>query len=337
MRTLNKRIFLVCLISMGVPFLSFTQEVNDNLDRSSTHHEVLDDSYLPNTFEQGNAKAGYMFQGASFFTIQANVNPGGENIFGDAANEPSIAVDPINPNSIVIGWRQFDNVNSNFRQAGYGYTTDAGQSWTFPGVIEPGIFRSDPVLESDADGNIYYNSLTANGSVYSCQVFKSDNGGVLWNSGVDARGGDKQWMAIDKGEGIGAGNIYSFWTSYYSMCYPGFFTRSTDEGNSFESCVEVDGNPYWGTMAIGPEGELYIVGAGSWDGLVVVKSTSAQEPGFSVYWDFDKQVEMDGFLTSQVIVNPAGLLGQANIDVDRSEGPGRGNVYVLASMARTSN
>ncbi len=63
---------------------------------------------------------------------------------------------------MAIGWRQFNTVTSNFRQAGYGYTTNGGQTWTFPGVIEPGVFRSDPVLDSDVDGNFYYNSLTNN-------------------------------------------------------------------------------------------------------------------------------------------------------------------------------
>ena len=336
MRTLDIRTILACLFLMTVPILTFSQEVNKNRERASTHHEVVDDSYLPNTSDQEDAKPGYQVEGASFFTIQVNVNSAGENIVGDAANEPSIAVDPVNPDRIVIGWRQFDNVYSNFRQAGYGYTSDAGQSWTFPGVIEPGIFRSDPVLDSDSDGNIYYNSLTSNSGVYSCQVFKSDNGGVLWNSGANAQGGDKQWMVIDKGEGVGKGNIYSFWTSYYSMCQPGFSTRSTDGGSSFEFCEEVDGNPYWGTMAVGPEGELYVVGAGNW-GLVVTKSTTAQEPVYPVYWDFAQQVAMDGYLTSQSPVNPAGLLGQSYIDVDRSHGPGEGNVYVLASMARASS
>ncbi len=46
---------------------------------------------------------------------QVNVNAQGLNILGDAANEPSIAVDPTAPNRIAIGWRQFDTIASNFR------------------------------------------------------------------------------------------------------------------------------------------------------------------------------------------------------------------------------
>src|SRR5437867_12531908 len=83
---------------------------------------------------------------AGFTSYQANVDQNGNNIVGDAANEPSIAVDPTNPSRMAIGWRQFNTVSSNFRQGGWGYTTDGGVHWTFPGVLEPGVFRSDPVL-----------------------------------------------------------------------------------------------------------------------------------------------------------------------------------------------
>src|SRR5438874_2336794 len=44
------------------------------------------------------------------FQTQVNTNAQGMNMLGDAANEPSIAVDPTAPNRIAIGWRQFDTV-----------------------------------------------------------------------------------------------------------------------------------------------------------------------------------------------------------------------------------
>src|SRR6267142_234224 len=65
-------------------------------------------------------------------SYQVNVNGSGQNIPGDAANEPSLCLDPNNPNRIAIGWRQFDTTNSNFRQSGGAYTTNAGLNWTFP-------------------------------------------------------------------------------------------------------------------------------------------------------------------------------------------------------------
>ena len=75
-------------------------------------------------------------QFGAFTSYQVNVDANGQNIVGDAANEPSITVDPTDHNKMAIGWRQFDTVSSNFRQAGWGYTTNGGVSWTFPGVLQ---------------------------------------------------------------------------------------------------------------------------------------------------------------------------------------------------------
>ncbi len=94
-----------------------------------------------------------------FIIYQVNVDNNGDNIIGDAANEPSIAVDPTEGNKMTIGWRRFNSVSSNFRQGGWGFTTDGGTTWTFPGVLENNVFRSDPVLNSDETGRFFYLSL----------------------------------------------------------------------------------------------------------------------------------------------------------------------------------
>src|SRR5256885_12883547 len=49
---------------------------------------------------------------------QVSVNASGVNIVGDAANEPSLCIDPTNPNRIAVGWRQFNSITNDFRQAG---------------------------------------------------------------------------------------------------------------------------------------------------------------------------------------------------------------------------
>lgn len=309
------------------------------------HNEKLDDPYLPNAYNNQLTSPAYRYKTrvksnpghSTIFTTQVNVNALGENIQGDAANEPSIAVNPLDPAKMVIGWRQFDNVASNFRQAGWGYTTDAGQNWTFPGVLEPGIFRSDPVLDFDADGVFYYNSLT-NSPDYFCKVFKSNNGGAAWDTGTNAGGGDKQWMVIDRTNEAGRGNIYSFWSYFFTTCGPGFATRSTDGGSSYENCFTVDGSPYWGTMAVGNSGELYIGGAsGISDYLVVAKSLNARDRDSAVTWNSSVAVYIAGNPSGWQGVNPGGLLGQVNIDVDHSNGAGRGNVYLVATVVRSTN
>src|SRR6266404_2223147 len=57
----------------------------------------------------------------AFISYQVNVDANHQNILGDAANEPSIAVDPTNASKMTIGWRQFNSVASNFRQGGWGF------------------------------------------------------------------------------------------------------------------------------------------------------------------------------------------------------------------------
>src|SRR4051794_12652930 len=61
---------------------------------------------------------GMVFVYDAFTNVQVNVTASNMNIVGDAANEPSISVDPTNPNKMTIGWRQFNSVSSNFRQGG---------------------------------------------------------------------------------------------------------------------------------------------------------------------------------------------------------------------------
>lgn len=293
--------------------------------------ETFDDPYISSPRSTMEKQPAYRVFNSTYFTTQVNVDNSGMDIIGDAGNETSIAVDPTNPNRMVIGWRQFDTVASNFRQAGYGYSTDGGITWTFPGVLNPGVFRSDPVLDFDADGNFYYNSLQG---TFTCDVYKIDDGGVEWNPFVPANGGDKQWMRVDRTDGIGAGNIYANWNLSFTTC-AWDFTRSIDGGASFETCEEVDSAPRWGTLAVDADGTLYICGQ-SGGNLIVVKSTTAKDPNIPVTFDSVATVDLDGFLATGGI-NPQGLTGQMWVDVDISGGTGHGNVYVLASVFRNSN
>src|SRR3954470_19814075 len=84
-----------------------------------------------------------------YTSYQVNVDGNGNNVVGDAANEPSICVDPTNGNKMSVGWRQFDSISSNFRQAGFAHTNNGGRTWVSPGVLQRNVFRSDPVLNSD--------------------------------------------------------------------------------------------------------------------------------------------------------------------------------------------
>lgn len=264
-------------------------------------------------------------------SIQVNVDAAQNNIVGDAANEPSMAIDPTNPDNIVIGWRQFDSISSDFRQAGYAYSHDGGRTWTFPGVLEPGQFRSDPVLAADSAGTFFYYSLS---TTTNAEMFISYDKGLNWDGPIDALGGDKTWMAADITGGIGDGNVYTLWNSQFTCCAPGTdFTRSTDGGLTYDGPYVMPQHPKWGTLAVGPDGELYVTGATlAATSHLILRSSNAEDPGQTPTFELAQQIDLGGTTTTGNTPNPGGLMGQVWVDVDRSGGPTRGNVYVLGSV-----
>jgi hypothetical protein len=264
-----------------------------------------------------------------YTSIQVNVNAMGGNIPGDAANEPSLAIDPTNANRIVIGWRQFDTIASNFRQAGRAFSTNAGATWTFPGVFTPGTFRSDPVLEADSAGRIYYNSLQGN---FLCDMFISTDGGMNWTAPIPAFGGDKLWMTVDRTGGMGDGHVYLAWSVNAGCCGNNIFTRSVDGGLTYLTPIALPQNPIFGTLDVGPDGELYVCGMRQSDGaFIVARSNNAQNSAVTPTFIQAVPVDLNGFQAFGG-VNPAGLLGQAWVAVNPAPGPFRGHVYLLCSV-----
>jgi len=327
-------LIILILISPNQIFSQTDKQQKENPPDRTAHQEIKDDDYVPDLRESQGRSPAYNYSMNSIVTTQVNVDANGQNIVGDAANEPSIAVDRNNPNRIAIGWRQFNTVTNNFRQAGFGFTTNGGQTWTFPGVIEPGVFRSDPVLESDAYGNFYYNSLAVT-PTYFCDVFNSLDGGASWGNKTYAQGGDKQWMEIDKTNNSGNGHFYAYWNSSFSVCPPGSFTRSID-GLFFEDCVIIPNDPYWGTLAVASNGDLFTGASIGWD-FQVARSSNAKIAGQIVSWDMTTNVSLDGTIAFSEGPNPGGLLGQTIIAIDTSGGPYHDNIYLLCSVQRNSN
>lgn len=262
---------------------------------------------------------------------QVNVGGGGTNIRNDAANEPSIAVDPTNPARMVIGWRQFDTITSNFRQAGYGWTNDGGVTWT-TGKIQPGVFRSDPVLGVDATGKFLYNSLTSDASNnLSVQVFPSFTGGASWGAAVQAYGGDKQWMTVDRTGGLGHGFVHQAWSVAGNSYFPSTYNRSFDAGTTFQFPSGITGQPIWGTLEVDANDSLYVAGMDPDSGYVLV-ARSADAWKTSGTPTFATVIAIPSGYVGLGGPNPVGLNGQVWVGVDRSNGPRRGWVYVLASL-----
>ena len=260
-------------------------------------------------------------------SVQVNVDAKGKNIKGDAANEPSFAVSPKNPNRLVAGWRQFDDVTNNFRQAGNAWTSDGGKTWHNQTVLTKGVFRSDPVLGFDALGNFYYNSLQL---TFYTDVFKTLTGTPYSLIGP-ADGGDKQWMIVDATNSPGKGNLYQTWSTAGNNWGGRQFTRSTDGGKTWMDPINIPGSPVWGTLDVANNGDLYIGALGS-QGFEFARSTNAKYKIETPTFDRVTNVDLGGGIVFGSAINPAGLMGQTWIVTDKSNGPHAGAIYMLCSV-----
>jgi hypothetical protein len=273
-------------------------------------------------------------QFGSFTSFQVNVDASGNNILGDAANECSISVDPTNGSKMTVAWRQFNSVTSNFRQAGWGFTTDGGTHWTFPGVLQNNIFRSDPVTNSNEIGQFFYLSLQSdiNTSFFCDDLWRSTNGGQTWveqSPDRGAGGGDKQWFTIDKTNGPGHG--FQYQSDDGINCSGGGvqFQRSTNGGVTWQTPITIPHAPVYGTLDVDTNGNLFIGGEGST--FFCVRSSNAQIGSQTPTFDRSTSVNMGGFIGSGGI-NPAGLDGMVFLAVDRSGTATNNNIYMLASV-----
>lgn len=275
---------------------------------------------------------GKVSQFGLFTSHQANVDASGNNILGDAANEPAISVDPTDGNKMVIAWRQFNSILSDFRQAGWGYTTDAGVHWTFPGVLQNNTFRSDPVTLADEVGKFFYLSLRSDQaqSFFCDDVWNSTNGGQSWMQGGPGHGGDKEWFTIDRTGSSGHGFEYQFWTGFFA-CDSGEFTRSTDGGLSWMSPINVPNDTDTGALDVDSNGNLFIGGSDFSGQFRCLRSSNARIGNQTPTFDQNTLVNLGGFLI-QGGINGIGLCGQTFIAVDRSGTATNNNIYMLASV-----
>ena len=330
--TVSTAIPLICLLSLAA-FTSASAQLAPT--RPAPQNEPLekyDNPPAPPRKIETSPRMISVYDG--FISYQVNVDANGNNIIGDAANECPIAVDPTDGNKMTIAWRQFNDVSSNFRQAGWGYIIDGGLHWTFPGVLQNNTFRSDPVTKSDETGQFFYLSLRSDGFSFFCDdMWGSTNGGQTWtmlSAKQGAGGGDKQWFTIDKTGGPGHG--FQYQSDDGINCSGGGveFQRSTNGGVTWQSPIVIPNSPVYGTLDVDTNGNLFIGGEGS-STFYCVRSSNAQIGGQTPTFDRSTPVNMGGFII-QGGINGVGLCGQVFLAIDRSGGATNNNIYMLASV-----
>jgi hypothetical protein len=241
-----------------------------------------------------------------YTSYQVNVDANGNNIVGDAANEPSICVDPTNGNKMSIGWRQFDSVASNFRQAGFAHTANGGTTWISPGVLQRNVFRSDPVLNSDNIGRFFYLSLLQN---FFDDLWRSLNGGQSWTNIAPADGGDKQWFTIDNTNSTGHGFQYQFWSTDGNNYGGRQFSRSINGGFSWMNPINIPNSPAWGTLDVDSNGNLFIGGVNlNTNQIWCIRSTNAKNGAVVPTFDRSTAVNLGGRIAFSEPINGGGSL-----------------------------
>ena len=254
---------------------------------------------------------------SSVFTQFQNIRVNSDTL--NVCNEPSIALNPTNPNNLVIG------VNNTYFFSSF----DAGESWTEGKLFSSMGVWGDPSLAFDLNGDCFFAHLSGELPISGrwadrIVIQKSTDGGLTWNDGTFTglnrpKFEDKEWLTIDITSSSYQNNLYTAWTEFDSLFVADsnfksreLFPRSTDGGET------------WSTPAIGPEGELYMAWAGP-EGILFDRSFDG---GVTFGDDIFVSEHVGGWGWGNDI---AGIYGnglpQTICDVSNSSN--RGNIYIL--------
>src|SRR5579884_2484019 len=205
-------------------------------------------------------------------------------------NEPSVAVNPLNPKQVVLAYQTGARV---------AYSEDAGENWQIAANTVPRNYAvsGDVSVAYDNQGHAFLcyiafdklgteeywgHNATRNGIF----VRRSLDGGRTWQNpaaviehptqpGIPFE--DKPYIVADNTKGPYAGNLYVGWTQFTLTQSFILFSRSVDDGVTWSKPIRIstkaglprdDNGAVEGfTGAVGPDGTLYVVWA---DGTHVV-------------------------------------------------------------------
>jgi hypothetical protein len=187
--------------------------------------------------------------------------------------EPSIAINPLNPDEVAAG----------SVLTGYHFSTNGGATWQTKNLKSPYGVYGDPVLQYDALGRLYYFHLsdykkTSHLDRIVCQYTdqiegKFNKGSFPAPNGTKVQ--DKHWMVIDPKTQV----IYMTWTQFdaYDSADPKdtsiiVFSKSLDRGQSWTSpiriskyggdCLDGDNTVEGAVPALGANGEIFVCWTG---------------------------------------------------------------------------
>ena len=226
-----------------------------------------------------------------------------------AQDEPSIAINPINPSQIAAAAMDFFNCGSspNFgpclKVTAY-FSADGGATWGSTPLPVPALINGSTGLQEhdvgvawDTHGNVFFThtdffSGPGGKLVTPIGVDRSSDMGQTWTSteiNTNASGGllnDKPLITVDNNPTSPfRDNVYVAWDTAENLGVRQFgilASRSTDHGATFSTPVSPTGlgqtpsgaSPSYPTPFVGPDGTLYLAWADTLEGLIAVTSST---------------------------------------------------------------
>jgi hypothetical protein len=244
-------------------------------------------------------------------------------------NEPSVCMNPTNPDQIIIG-----SVPDNY------YTSDnGGLTWQHGILTSAYGVNGDPVILADNEDNFYYFHLVPDLSRVVChkkEGFQSPWAMESYTGVYNNYDMDKEWAAYDPVNN----NLYVSWSRFntWGSTSPSdstdiFISKSTDRGLTWgdqKLVSNVGGNATGGFGSVhgsypatGPNGEVYVTW---WSpaGIMFDKSLDKGETWLS------EDINVTGFPVQWLTSIPGIQTGVSFpvIACDRSNGPDRGTIYI---------
>jgi hypothetical protein len=285
----------------------------------------------------------------------------------DPRDETSIAVSPQN-DQIIVGASKLIVGGASGQgdtRVAYYFSSNGGRTWG-NGVLPLETTEktwgraSDPSVVADLDGNFYICTLMLDSSAgtfdSSVYIFKSTDGGRTFLNPApivvdighvsDPKRADKCYMAVDNSASSPfRGALYVVWLSteptrsviLISHRGPGETTFSAP------ATISHSGDMRGPSVTTGPNGELYA----AWEGIGNPKRIlfNASTDGGVTFLPREAAPGVDfftyGFIGSLSSPNPAHIVSGVQrinsfpvIDVDRSNGPNRGMIYIAFADSR---
>lgn len=247
---------------------------------------------------------------------------------GVSLSEISIAVDRFQPDRVVAA-------AMSLLPDGRIWTTasqDGGKTWsqtTIP-ISSDARFHADPMVTFDSRGvaHLVHIPVTAGNSPVGIEVNRSLDGGQTWSGSlrISARRGDDKVIVVadDHPDSPFRDHVYVAWKLPSGGV---FFSRSEDRGLTFTQPREISSVAISGLdLATSHDGSVYLAANSATRGFIVL--FRSLDGGFSFEPARHVARVRAGWYTSSPSVCARMALVHASIGIDRSQGAGRGNLYV---------